>query len=62
MMKVYKLTVFEQTGESIYEDSFEAPSDDKAKEIGKEILEEKGYADHTHRCASPLGKLILFHP
>ncbi|WP_421384059.1 YhzD family protein [Bacillus salacetis] len=61
-MKVYKLTVYEQTGENILEDSFEASSDDEAKEIGKRILEEKGYEDHTHRCASPLGKLVLFHP
>jgi YhzD-like protein len=61
MMKTYKLTVFEKDGKKILDDTFEASSDNEAKETGEAFLEEKGYLDHTHRCTSPLGKLILFH-
>ncbi|WML49660.1 YhzD family protein [Neobacillus sp. PS3-34] len=60
-MMTYKLTVFEQDGEKILEESFQAANDDSAKEIGGKMLEEKNFQDKTHRCASPAGKLILFH-
>jgi len=60
-MKTYKLTVFEQDGEKIMEESFQAENDDSAKEIGGRLLDEKGYHDKTHRCTSPAGKLLLFH-
>ncbi|ALC91955.1 hypothetical protein AM500_20780 [Bacillus sp. FJAT-18017] len=60
-MKTYKLTVFEQDGEKLLDDSFQAENDDQAKEIGQKALEEKGFAEKTHRCTSPAGKLLLFH-
>jgi hypothetical protein len=60
-MKTYKLTVFEQDGEKIMEESFQAENDDSAKEIGGRLLDEKGYRDKTHRCTSSAGKLLLFH-
>ncbi|WP_043933151.1 YhzD family protein [Bacillus sp. EB01] len=60
-MKTYKLTVFEQDGEKLLDDSFQAENDDQAKEIGMKALEEKGFSEKTYRCTSPAGKLILFH-
>ncbi|MEI5906435.1 YhzD family protein [Bacillus spongiae] len=60
-MKVYKLTVFEKTGEKIFEESVEALNDSEAKGIGEKLLEEKGYVEKTHRFTSPTGKLLLFH-
>jgi hypothetical protein len=61
MMKTYKLTVFEKDGTKILDESFEASSDNEAKKAGESLLGEKGYLDYTHRCTSPLGKLLLFH-
>lgn len=60
-MKTYTLTVFEKTGETLLEENFEAPNDDDAKKIGEEKLSENNYLEHTHRCVSSAGKLILFH-
>ncbi|MGD6855420.1 YhzD family protein [Bacillus infantis] len=60
-MKTYKLTAFENDGEKILDESFQAGSDEEAKEIGGNLLNEKGLSGKTHRCTSPLGKLILFH-
>ena len=60
-MKTYKLTVFETDGEKILEESIQAENDDTAKEMGQRLLAEKGYEEKTHRCTSPLGKLVLFH-
>lgn len=61
-METYKLTAFEQTGEKLIDESFQASNDDEAKEIGARMLEEKNLSEKTHRCTSPRGKLILFHP
>lgn len=61
-MKTYKLTVFEPNGEKLVDEAFEAKDDTEAKEIGEKLLSEKGAQDKTHRCTSPSGKLILFHP
>lgn len=60
-MKTYKLTVFEQSGEKLQDESFQASSDHQAKEIGEKMLAEQGYLDKTHRCTSSSGKLVLFH-
>ncbi|HEY4553016.1 MAG TPA: YhzD family protein [Bacillaceae bacterium] len=60
-MPLYKLTAFEQTGEKLLDESFEAADDIEAKEKGNAILTEKGFSDKTHRCTSPSGKLLLFH-
>ncbi|MFD2761073.1 YhzD family protein [Lentibacillus juripiscarius] len=60
-MKTYALTVFDKTGEKLLDESFEASSNDEAKEIGQERLAEKGYSEYTHRCVSPEAKLVLFH-
>jgi YhzD-like protein len=59
-MQLYKLTAFEPTGEKILEQSFEAANDQEAKGIGEKVLKENGAYEKTHRCISPLGKLVLF--
>jgi hypothetical protein len=61
MSRVYKLTVFEPSGEKLLDESFQAENDDQAKKLGENLLKEKGYEEKTHRCTSPAGKLILFH-
>jgi hypothetical protein len=60
-MKPYNLTVFMQNGEKILDESFQASDDEAATEIGLKILAEMDLTDHTHRCTSPKGKLLLFH-
>jgi hypothetical protein len=60
-MSIYKLTVFEPSGEKVMDESIEAANDDIAKEMGSKLLKEKGYEETTHRLTSPVGKLILFH-
>lgn len=60
-MKTYYLTVFEKNGTNVLDETFKAENDDQAKKIGTEKLEEKGFSDYTHRCASPEGHLVLFH-
>lgn len=61
-MRTYKLTVFEANGEKLLDESFEAVDDYEAKKRGEALLLEKGALEKTHRCTSPSGKLILFHP
>ncbi|MGE7876417.1 YhzD family protein [Peribacillus muralis] len=61
MTKIYKLTVFEPSGEKLLDESFTAENDEQAKELGQTLLNEKNYQDRTHRCISPAGQLLLFH-
>lgn len=61
-MDTYKLTAFKPDGEKLVDESFQATNDDEAKNIGTKMLAEKNLIDHTHRCTSPRGKLVLFHP
>lgn len=61
-MRIYKLTAFEANGEKLLDESFEASDDNEAKKHGETILSEKGALEKTHRCTSPSGKLLLFHP
>jgi uncharacterized protein YxeA len=61
IMKNYKLTAFESTGEKILDETFQAEHDDAAKEQGLKLLSEKNLLEKTHRCTSPSGKLVLFH-
>ncbi|MFD1017739.1 YhzD family protein [Thalassobacillus hwangdonensis] len=60
-MKVYTLTVFEKDGTKLMDENFEAQNDDDAKKIGQNMLEDKGYAEYTHRCVSQSGYMVLFH-
>lgn len=60
-MKTYFLTVFDQTGERLLNESFEASDNEEAKKIGQTRLDEEGYSEYTHRCVSPNAKLVLFH-
>ncbi|MED0667688.1 YhzD family protein [Bacillus badius] len=60
-MMVYKLTVFKKNGEKLLDESFEARNDEEAKEQGQQLLQQHDYEEYTHRCTSPLGKLVLFH-
>lgn len=61
-MKTYKLTAFEKNGEKLLDEAFQAGSDQEAKGIGEKMLLDKGFGERTHRCTSPAGKLVLFHP
>ncbi|MFJ5715040.1 YhzD family protein [Neobacillus sp. NPDC093127] len=60
-MKTYKLTAFEENGEKILDEAFQAENDDSAKKQGEQLLSEKNLLERTHRCTSPSGKLLLFH-
>ena len=60
-MKTYKLTVFEENGEKLLDEAFQAGNDEEAKGIGEKLLTEKGLFAKTHRCTSSDGKLVLFH-
>lgn len=61
-MRTYKVTVFEPNGEKLLDESFEAKNDTEGKEKGHKILEEHNALNKTHRCCSPEGKLLLYHP
>lgn len=41
MSRLYKLTVFEPSGEKLLDESFTAEDDEKAKELGQNLLNEK---------------------
>ncbi|OAH59460.1 hypothetical protein AWH49_00375 [Domibacillus aminovorans] len=60
-MKMYKLTVFKKDGKKLLDQSFEAKTDDEAKDRGSQILHAHAYENYTYRCTSPEGKLLLFH-
>lgn len=60
-MRTYFLTVYNEAGKLLLNESFEATTDDEAKTIGKQRLEEERYEQFTHRCVSPEAKLVLFH-
>lgn len=60
-MKTYKLTVFEQTGKLLLEETFTAVDDEEACFVATNMLEENGYAEQTHRLTASTGKLLLFH-
>ena len=59
-MYEYTITVFESTGEMVFEERFEAENDTVAKQIGMQKLAENNYSEHTHRMTRS-GKLLLFH-
>lgn len=61
-MKTYKLTAFKANGEKIIDEAFQAENDQAAKEQGEKLLAEKNLLEKTHRCTSPSGQLLLFHP
>lgn len=58
---MYKLTVFKKNGKKLLEQSFEAITDADAKDQGSKILHMHAYENHTYRCTSSQGKLLLFH-
>ncbi|MCD5324948.1 MULTISPECIES: YhzD family protein [Pontibacillus] len=60
-MEAYILTVFAPDGTQLLEESFEAQDDQDAKKIGQNLLADNGYDEHTHRCVSPDGRMVLFH-
>ncbi|TLS38040.1 YhzD family protein [Pseudalkalibacillus caeni] len=59
-MEKYIITVFEKDGSNVLDETFEAKDDREAKEIGNNMLKEKGFSDHTARVVSSAGKLIIF--
>lgn len=60
-MKTYKLTVYEQTGKLVVEETFAAATDDEAKVEGTKFIEQHAAEEKTYRLASPTGQLLLFH-
>ncbi|WP_088007783.1 YhzD family protein [Indiicoccus explosivorum] len=60
-MRTYKATSFDRTGKLIFDETFTAPDDSEAQEIGRKMFEENDLLHQTHRLASPEGKLLLFH-
>lgn len=60
-MRTYVLTVYDEKGKKLLDESFEAETDEEAKAIGQRRLEEERYDQYTHRCVSPEAKLLLFH-
>ncbi|MGE7943260.1 YhzD family protein [Lysinibacillus xylanilyticus] len=60
-MKNYRFTAFEQTGETLFDETWTFESDEAAKINGQQQIMEKGVADKTHRLVNSSGKLILFH-
>lgn len=60
-MKSYYITVFEKNGKLLEEKSFEAASDDEAKNEAFNFLTHAGYSEKTYRCVSSDAKLLLFH-
>lgn len=60
-MKTYKLTAYEKDGTLFVDESFQAATDEEAKALGQQKVEDLQLEDRTHRLASPLGKLLLFH-
>ena len=60
-MQTYVLTVFDQSGKKLLDESFTAANNEAAKETGTARLIEVNYEEHTHRCVTSDGKLVLFH-
>ncbi|WP_017728698.1 YhzD family protein [Halalkalibacterium ligniniphilum] len=59
-MLEYVITVFEPSGEKVFEERFEASNDTEAKTLGQQKLAANNYEEHTHRMTRS-GKLLLFH-
>lgn len=60
-MTNYRFTAFEQTGETLFDETWTFENDEAAKIEGQKQIEEKGVSDKTHRLVNSQGKLILFH-
>lgn len=60
-MQTFTLTVFDPTGQKLLDESFTAPNSAEAKKTSELRLMEDNYHNHTHRCVTSDGKLILFH-
>ncbi|MFX3624154.1 MAG: YhzD family protein [Ectobacillus sp.] len=59
-MGMYTLTAFEKDGTKLLDETFEAANEAEAKQKGEQLLREKNLYEHTHRCTSSSGKLVLF--
>jgi hypothetical protein len=60
-MKNYVLTVFDKSGEKLLDETFQANNEEEAKTIGEQKLADQNYLEHSYRCTTSAGKLILFH-
>lgn len=60
-MKSYLITVYDNKGKKLIEETFQAENDQKARNQGKERLQQQGFTNHTSRVTSELGKLILLN-
>ncbi|WP_066174224.1 YhzD family protein [Bacillus marinisedimentorum] len=60
-MKTYTLTVFDDSGEKLLEETYEAPNDNDAKQIGENRIEDEGYDKRNYRVTSSAGELVAFN-
>lgn len=60
-MEKYRFTAFESTGETLFNEVWEFASDEEAKVKGKELIEEKGVTEKTHRLINNSGKILIYH-
>lgn len=60
-MNTYILTAFKKDGKKVLDETFEATNNEEAKALGMKRLKEADVDEHTHRCVTSDGKLILFH-
>lgn len=60
-MEKYRFTAFENTGETLFNEVWEFESDEEAKAKGKQLIEEKGVTNKTHRLINGSGKILIYH-
>lgn len=60
-MNEYVLTVFSKTGEKLLDEPITAESDEAAKNIATNRLEEENYMEEIHRLVTAQASLLLFH-
>lgn len=59
---MYHMTVYDQSGETLHNETIQAKTDDEAKKIGFDWLAEKGYESKPHRIFHTTGRLVSFYP
>ncbi|MEB1807971.1 MAG: hypothetical protein LPK26_11895 [Bacillaceae bacterium] len=59
-MADYYLTVFDQSGEQLLNETIQAANDEEAKKLGEQKLAETNYSQYAHRLTRA-GKILLFH-
>jgi hypothetical protein len=58
---VYQMTVFDNEGNKLVDQSLEAENDVEAREKGLAWLAEKEYLNHPYRIVHSSGRLVAFN-